>query len=185
MICRLFLVSLLFLSLSAFDIHWTSQTKDAIKLEKIVDPEMVSQCLSSGLEIEHRFMVQLCRTRRVWFDTCESVRKRIHTLSMDRIRQRYRVMTDLLGDEFDPQHHSVATQEEALLIFERVPELSIAALNESGSTTLSSRSYISARVISRCVGAYSDTFRRISYAVSLGLVDLDGADSGWMDFELE
>jgi len=186
MIYRLVLFSIVFFAFAGLKIQWNDEDRKEIRLEREVDRKLVASCVESGLKVEHRFLIQLCRRRPAWFDTCGPIRKQINTLTKDHISERYRVMVDLIGDEYDPEIHTVGSFESALDYFTVVPPIKVTFLDEVLAQRLDSpRSYISARVISRCVGAYSDTFRRITYALTLGFVDLDGSDTGWLDFELE
>jgi|GEM_PF-1722219 len=185
MILRLIISCFLVFSLCALKVQWESEEYQAIQLEQAVESEFVEQCLQSGLRVEHRFYIQLCRRRVAWFDTCGPVRKQIQTLTKDQISQRYKINKDLLGDQYDPEVETTSSFESALESIQHVPPIDVTFLDASRARRLtSSRTYISARAITRCDGAYSDALRRVAYVLTLSLIDLDGADTGWIDFEL-
>lgn len=157
-----------------------------LNLEVInVDPDFSKHCLQAGLELRYRYTLQLCKRRSYWLDSCSPTYLLIQEAQYSPISESYSVSADRIGDITEPHIYSFRSRDEALERLAHIENFEITNLAPEASTLLQDpRRYVSSRVEVSCKGEYNKTLARISYILSLGLIDLVSYDSGWRDLHL-
>lgn len=149
------------------------------------EDDIFEQCISSGFTVKYRFSFRLCRSRAGWFSTCLDTRRQIHHMESDPIRGAYKVTVDRHGDAEEPVSTIFKSRKRA---YEALSTIKSLPLEFVGADDLeysrSKRSFLDVRVESHCQGRYNKTLARISYFLTLGLVDVIGFDSGWQEFPM-
>ena len=175
----------LIIQFPVLNIAWDSQAEGEINIKISGEDKLLEKCLESGLKMEYRYELQLCKRRSAWFDRCKDMRTLIHTLEFDPITENYVVRTDLHGDDEDPKVITTTSSTEARTLLSRINKLSLLKISEQDQYYYKSpRSYLSTRVTTECQGDHNETIADISYFLSLGLIRISGSNSGWMDFNL-
>ena len=148
--------------------------------------DLLEKCLKSGFPFEYAFKVRICKRRPLWFDTCRERRLEKHRLKFDVISGIFRLEVDRFDDNKDPAVKNYTSLSEAAGEFSAVKQLPLLFLARGRKDYLHSRrSYLSARVSSKCLGEYSETLADISSVMTFGLVRINGFDTGWVDFTFE
>lgn len=162
--------------------RWATQHKDKLAVQLERDQNAEKYCLDNGLIVSYRYEFKLCRKRSWWLDSCTEPRIEVHNLKFEPISESYTVETDKLGDADRAQESLSLSAEEAFdEVIHTEIEPSSFALPRSQSTR---PQYLQARVRYTCKGDRSAVIDRISNVISLGLVGLGTAESGWIDFNL-
>lgn len=156
-----------------------------VKIHFRGEDDIFEQCIESGLTVKYRYSFRLCKSRVGWFHTCLDTRRQIHHMETDPIRNAYRITVDRHGDDDEPVSTFVKSKKQA---YQKLSSIESFPLDFIGADDLeyarSQRSYLDVRVESHCQGRYNKTLARISYFLTLGLVDIIGFDSGWQEFPL-
>lgn len=176
---------LIFAALTALEprVRWEGVQHENITIEMSGEDELAPSCLKSGLRLEYRFLMQLCKRRPFWFDSCLKTRQEIHGATFDPLNGTYHVKRDRLRDHEDPWHNTVSSYEEAEALLRTVHDVPLSFLAGDHEDYIhSARSYLSIRITSRCEGDDSDLSGEIQELVTLGLESVDGYDSDWVDF---
>lgn len=162
---------------------WSSDAKDAILIFSTgPSPEALKRCLDEGFMMENRFEIQVCKLRKYWMDNCSETISFLRTVSEDPVTGRLSLREDTLGDGDDPEERLVDDSEQALNKLRKLNPITLESIGVNNSDR--SKQRISLRVIEGCRGSYSSALRRISKVLTLGVVDIRGTDSGWIDFPL-
>jgi len=132
--------------------------------------------------MENRFEIQVCKKKRYWFDDCSDTVAYIRSLSEDPVTGRLLLRLDTLGDGEDPEERLVDKKEQGMLKLRELAPVTLESLKVDESDRKPQR--LSIRVIEGCRGSYSSALRKISKVLTLGVVDIRGVDSGWIDFPL-
>lgn len=162
---------------------WSSDARDAILIFSTgPSPESLKRCLEEGFMMENRFEIQVCKLRKYWMDNCSETISFLRTVSEDPVTGRLSLREDTLGDGDDPEERLLDDSEQALNKLRKLNPVSLESIGVTNSER--GRQRISLRVIEGCRGSYSSALRRISKVLTLGVVDIRGTDSGWIDFPL-
>lgn len=182
------------LAQSSLTVTWLDDTYERVAIRSRVDIELVETCVNSGLTVEFRFLLRLCERRRNWFDSCEAEQKQLHHIAYDPVTRSFQLSVDRLRDDQPQERLTFERLSPALDALVRIRELPLLFLSGDfpAGTTVSDEAqrkfiedhYIGVRTIATCQGEYSQTLARVSYLLTLGLVDLGGEDSGWHDVAL-
>lgn len=182
----LFIVLPLFLNLPELSVTWSNSETKSVRVAVTGEDEVVKQCLRSGLKVRYRFELQLCRDRVAWFDRCVDEKTLLQQVEYDPISETYKVEIDQIGDGQIARTLQVRTIHAALRTVSSLRDLALITLGKDSEKIMQSKSaYLSVRVHSDCKGDYNETIARISNLLSLGLINLAGFDSGWVDFRLQ
>ncbi|MCB0352577.1 MAG: DUF4390 domain-containing protein [Bdellovibrionales bacterium] len=175
-------------------VHWVDESKESVVVRGEVETDLVETCVNSGLRVEYRFLLRLCRHHSNWFDSCESVQKQLHHVAYDPVTRSFQLSTDRLRDDQPQTRLTFEKLSSALTALVRIPDLPLLFLSgnfPAGSDANAEQKerflrnhYIDVRTIATCQGEYSETLTQVSYLLTLGLVDLGGKDSGWEDVPL-
>ncbi len=166
-------------------VNWSKKrSTKKIDINLFGNDELINQCLNSGFVHQYRYELELCRRRTAWFDSCEDVRKEIHQLEFDSVSDSYKFITDRLRDKKEPIELQLQEKEEALNAMRSVKKYPLKSLNSKFPKPDISKYYLSVRVMADCKGDRSDITKGISKVLSLGLVRVQGFNTGWLDFNL-
>lgn len=184
------LISVLSISLTTLaqatpspSIKWSSDKRDAILIFSTgPSAETFHSCLSEGFLMENRFELEVCKVRKYWMDDCSDSTSFIRTVGEDPVTGRLSLREDTIGDGEDPEERLVDDKSQALSRLRSLPPVSLESLGITESEK--SKLRITLRVIEGCRGSYSSALRRISKVLTLGVVDIRGIDSGWINFPL-
>lgn len=180
-----FFAVILFFSAAAphqITVTWQDKKSAILMISYDEDSSEVKECIDTGFVFEQRFLMRACEdSYDSWFSNCQRERKKIHKIAKDPIRKEYLVITDLHGDTPGPDRNSFKTLTEALEYFKVARDIPLEhiQLDEFNKTSLA------VRIISSCKGEYSETLAQLSYLFTLGIIDLGGEDTGWIDFDLK
>ncbi len=167
-------------------VNWAGGKHDGVRILMSGSDEITDQCVRGGLEARFRFELRFCKKRSIWLDKCAEVRMAINSLQYDPISEIYSVTSDIIGDEDSPKVSRFNSVEEAIKQATVVEFISLDFLDPEGlRNSEDRRSYVKARILTECRGEYSETFLRLSYLLSLGLIRTSGFDSGWIGFGLD
>lgn len=167
-------------------VNWMSAGLGAIKVQVGGRDDLLGKCLKSGLAMEYKYQIRLCRRRAAWFDACAQRFREKRVLSFDPISGVYTLEADRFDDAEPPQTLRFDSLEDARSALGRVEGLTLAQLSGGeGGFAGSPRAYVRVRVQSDCRGDYNRTLARISSFVTLGLVRISGFDTGWTAFRLD
>ena len=181
----LFLLPLVF-AFPSLELSFEDESQGLLAVQVVGrQQEFLEQCVSNGLEVRYRYHFELCKRRGYWFDGCLKGRREIHRLNFDPISETYKITVDRHRDGADPSSQVFDSLDAAVSEMSRVKSLPVDFLSHGDVGYLTGKNaYLSVRVESRCRGDYNKTLARISYFLSLGLVEIPGFDSGWVDFTL-
>lgn len=184
MLHRLFILIPLLFGFTQLSVNWVHKSRGVISLHVTEHDPIMMECQKSGSEVYYRYEYQLCRRRSLWFNACETTSVVTRTLNWDPISDNYSVVSDMLGDEHPAVKSTFTTSKEALEELSAVKEVVLKDFVKL-DPAVKHRYYLRARVKFICKGQTSATLDRISSIMTLGLVNLGTADSGWIDFPLE
>jgi len=175
----------LLIALSGLEVNWTSDPERDIVVRVHHDDPLVRQCIRSGLELRYNYQLQLCKKRAIWFDSCAEMKTIQKTAQFNPINGSYRMSSHVRGEEVPPEVRIVDEFDLALSELSKIARLPVSSL-AGGRSDLkkSSRSYLSTRVLSECRGKYNRTLANLGYYLTLGLLKVDGFDTGWQHFSL-
>lgn len=181
---------LLWLALSAppeIRVNWVQNgARDSLRIAVTGRDDLSAQCMRSGLELRYRYEVKFCRSRSYWLDGCDQVRRLIRTVQFNPVVEHFSLGSDSLDDKEDPTMDHTRSEEAAWKHLSQVNSFSVQNLTaEPPSPEHLKNAYVSLRLFTQCKGVYNETFERISYFISLGLVKTNGFDSGWISFKLD
>lgn len=167
-----------------FSIALSGRDRGMVSLTLVSHDELIEQCIGAGLEARYRFSIRACRRRSFWFDMCRDEIQYQRIIRFDPITEIHRVAFDTLGDDDPPQTMSMPSRSEAIRAVSSLKKIDVSKLTGGDSRFLEpSSGYLSARVATECRGEYSRITRRISSALTLGMVEIGGLDSGWLRFD--
>jgi len=185
MILNFILAVPLLIALSGLEVNWTSDVDRKIVIRVHNDDDLVRGCIRSGLELRYNYQVQLCKRRAIWFDSCAEMKTIQKTAQFNPINESYRMSSHVRGEEVPPQVRVLDELESALSELSRISGLPLAAVSDGRNDLITSnRSYLSTRVLSECRGKYNRTLSNLGYYLTLGLLKVDGFDTGWHHFSL-
>lgn len=177
---HIIVLPLLLLSYFDLTVSWQDHEKGLLNIRYEEDMTLAKECIDTGFVYEQRFLLQACDDDTAWFPDCRRTRKQVHKLSRDPVRSMYVVVTDLHGDIDGPVSNSFPTLQEAFDSFSQVDDFPISHLQRDDKE----KNDLSVRIVTVCKGEYSETLAQLSYLLTLGLLDIGGSDSGWIDFDL-
>lgn len=186
MLINLLLVVPLFLGHHLIGLNWSEKdSRTEVDITVLSRDQILDNCAQSGIEVHYRFQVKLCRRRSWWTDSCSDMQQFVRTMQFDPISENFRMLTDKMGDDLDPEVFyvdSLATAFETLSTLKRV---SLPEITEQSSYKPGPRDYLSVKLLSECKGEYSRIATRISTVITLGLINVGRFDSGWIDFAMQ
>jgi hypothetical protein len=163
-------------------VKWANDTRDAVRIVVDGEEEFFTQCIRSGFEARMRFEVGVCRRREGWFDRCSETFTEVHALRYDAVADAYLLTRDRWGDAAPPTEETVGDAENAL---RGLAEIGPEPLAQHGWAADGRRYYIKLRAVADCKGEYNELLARIPYLLTLGLVRVNGYDSGTVTFSLD
>lgn len=180
---RLFILLPVLFGFTELSVTWVQKEKGTLSLHVSEHDPMMQECEKSGSQVYYRYEYKLCRRRTLWLDSCEDTVVATRTLTWDPISDSYTVTSDTLGDTHASSTATFTTYAEALEDLASVREVSLPDFLKLDPER-KQRSYLRARLKFVCKGQTSATLDRISSIMTLGLVSVGTADSGWIDFPL-
>jgi hypothetical protein len=190
-------VLFLFFLVLGIESSFADQSKTTLTLQKYgsaealitLDPELTSEltrCLQNGLAVRARYTTQLCRRRPIWFGRCGDKVVRYHHLKREPLSGEYRLTTDRLDDLDQPQTSTIDSESEARR------ELAQFTINlydlENGSNRhdwwQTERAELTVRQTLTCRGEGRGMFGWLTYALTLGQLDLAETDRGEIHFRV-
>lgn len=163
-------------------VKWASDARDAVRIAVQGQDEFFTQCTRSGFEARMRFEIALCRRRQGWFDRCSDTFTEVHGLRYDAVADAYALTRDRWGDAVPPEAETLTDRESAL---EAVASIQVEPLRPLGWSADGRRYYLELRAVADCKGEYNELLARIPYLLTLGLVRVNGYDSGSVTFSLD
>jgi len=162
-------------------VNWVGTQRDEVEIKVLGDDDLMAQCVESGLEARYLYEIQLCRSRTLWWDSCDAMVEAVHAVTRDPIGDSYTARVDQIGDGADAVVSTVPTLREAMSISAAVPKFPVS----KSSNGQADDAYLAVRVRSDCRGGYNRTLARIGYFLSFGLVEVSGFNTGRIDFHLQ
>jgi hypothetical protein len=179
------LIGLLSMGSTFFQVHWVDSSKTSVSIRAVGVEEEVAECLEAGREAKLRFEMRLCRKRSSWLDACAEERTEHHAVSFDSITESYKVVSDRLGDEVDPVAVEIPSRTDAIVATVTAENLPLSFLVRDEENLLShDKAYLQARTVLACKGSVNRTVGNLSQILTLGIINVVEADSGWMDFSV-
>jgi len=179
------LIGLLSMGSTFFQVHWVDSSKTSVSIRAVGVEEEVAECLEAGREAKLRFEMRLCRKRSSWLDACAEERTEHHAVSFDSITESYKVVSDRLGDEVDPVAVEIPSRTDAIVATVTAENLPLSFLVRDEENLLShDKAYLQARTVLACKGSVNRTVGHLSQILTLGIINVVEADSGWMDFSV-
>lgn len=163
-------------------VNWNGNTRESLAISVDAYADIFEQCLKNGLDVRYRYKFMLCHRRDFWVDSCEDELEEVRSMHFDPISQEYEIMVDRYRDDVRPKVSQVADSEKAWELLSKIDSLTLTELGKKNTDL--SRTFLSVKVHSDCKGEYNQTLARLSYLLSLGLLRVDGYNSGWVDFNL-
>jgi hypothetical protein len=165
-------------------VNWVDREKTTIKIHVEEHDPLLKSCLQGGLGMRYRFETQICKRRRFWFDGCLRDQIETRTLYYDPITSQYQLTVDRHRDGREPATESFKSYEKAIDSLALVSSMPIEFVAENDEEYLgSSRAYLSVRAFSDCIGEGGEFLERVSSVLSLGLVEIHGFDTDWIDYQ--
>lgn len=164
-------------------LHWVDSFRDSVAIQVSGGDQYLSSCLERGREAKVVYEVELCKRKPNWFDSCELKTTETHILQGDPLTGSYRLTSDRIGDKLPAVSSEIGDGEIALTRLQQVDRLPLTFFErKSGEKTI--ESYLSVRVRLRCPSKLVRVMSNLSSLLTLGLVDFDEEESGWIDFQL-
>jgi hypothetical protein len=181
-----FAVMLSLYAVSEMSLSWIGANKESLTLLTPVNSDEISQCIASGFQMRYQIELKLCGKVQGWFAECGGIRKEIRTIEFDDIAEGYRFFADSIGDGKEGTTRVYGEREHAIAALSTLENIALDSLMipDSNGTIPNDMSVVNVRIISECNGGYNETLARMTYLLSLGLVSLHEADSGWVRFAL-
>jgi len=164
------------------ELSWASADRTALRISYRDQEGLLPRCLESGLAGRIRYELVLCRRRESWFDGCGERHTHIRTVLANAISESYLLSDDRFGDGVDPREQAYDDRTAGLRALTTLEPVELSSL---GWRRGGGRYYVSVRALVDCKGEYNRHLARIPYILTLGLIRLNGANSGWFDFSLE
>src|SRR4029079_7136317 len=101
-------------------VNWATPAHDQVNIAVEGDDDLRKECVNSGFEVQYRFKIQLCLGRSWWFDSCGRRRTITHAISYDPIGDTFKIVSDLFGDEAQPDVWQGTEEREAVALFSKV-----------------------------------------------------------------
>ncbi len=146
--------------------------------------EELQKCAAAGLALRFRYEFQICKDRKLWFDECNSAKRAMSSFEYDPISETYLITKDFLGDVDLPMTERVDKIDKAISKVSSVEQVSLAwvAKKTKAEDVNVDPKGLRGRVIVECRGNYSESVKRLSSVLSLGLIKTSEFDSGWVKF---
>jgi len=166
-------------------VTWEGPDRDDVQIRLQGQDDMVEHCINGSLEVRYRYRLQLCRRRTAWLDSCYKDKAIIRRMQYDPISETYKITSDFLGDDKEPEQKTFNSLVEATQALASIKSVPISYLSgEDEDFEIKPRTYLSVKVQSNCKGVSSRVIAGISYVLTLGMVSTSGFDTGWIDFTL-
>ena len=173
------------LAMKDVQVNWLDERKQVLNIQMVGGDALAGTCLKSGLELEYRYSVQICKRRPLWLDSCTKSWERSQILSYDPITIKYRLLIDTFDDRAEAETQIFESRNRALAGLRQARGMPLTSLAEKAAELLSNRrTYLTVRVQSNCKGDYNETLAKLSSFLSLGFVQIAGFDTGWVDFNV-
>jgi hypothetical protein len=166
-------------------VNWIGKNQDHINIKVKGKDPIMQACLKSGSILKYKYEIQICKRRPAWFDNCQKTRELKQFAIYDPISRDY---------QFTSQWDNNLEKAEKLT-FQNIKEIQIALrtyknlnlnfiANDLTEYVTSQRSYVSIRVKSECKSENNQALENLSQLLSFGLEQLEGFNTGWIDFHL-
>lgn len=166
-------------------INWQDEANDTVSLVVRGKDEQLRTCLDAGLELRYFFELQLCKRRPFWLDTCQDSKELVKRVHFDPISRNYEIEENWSHAVAQKQEERFSKASDMLHSLRNIEVVSLRELaGESDEFVNSQRSYFSVRLHSECSGEDEGAVADLSQFFSFGLVQLNGFDTGWIDFRL-
>ena len=166
-------------------INWSKKrNKQFLDVKLTGEDPLFAQCLNSGLNLQYQYELKLCRRRSLWFDSCNKTRKAIFRLHLDSATGMYSFVGDLLGDQLQPEKDQFDSEDAAKGRIRAIIRYPMELLTGQVEEVDLNNTYLSVKVLSDCYGKRGQLASNISRVLTLGLVQVQGFDTGWIDFTL-
>lgn len=162
-------------------VHWQDRENEILLLTYEQDSAIAKECVDTGFTFEQRYLLRACADGDAWFLDCKRTRRQVNKISHDPIRNEYTVATDLHGDTKQPLTTSFTSFKKAFSFFSQVSDLPVSHMQRDDKD----KKDLSIRIVSQCLGEYSETLAQLSYLLTLGIVDIGWSDTDWIDFQLD
>ena len=167
-------------------INWNSAEKDQFEFVVQGNDSDSDKCLSNGLETQYRFEAKICVKSSSWFENCSDELIETRFLSQDLITKDYKLVSDRHRDGHEPMVENFTKLGEAKKSFRLVELVELKTFFKSLSKSYDKdRLFLRARLLSKCQGEISETWTRLSYYLSFGLIRIENYDSGWQNYKLK
>lgn len=180
---NIFIILPILLGFTQLSVTWTQKSKGIITFHVTEHDPMMMECEKSGSDVYYRYEYQLCRRRSFWLDSCDDTVVITRSLTWDPISDNYSVISDMLGDDAPAVTATFTSRKEAIEELSTVKDVSLRSFAKR-DPELRKKYYLRARMKFICKGQTSATLDRLSSIMTLGLVSVGTADSGWIDFQL-
>ena len=177
-------VYLLMILAPDLNLNWlSSQDKGAFSASLPGYNNELNACVASGLSLRLRYEFKICTSSKFWFDDCGRIRVAVNSVEYDPISETYLVTKDFLGDVDLPISQRMEALPRAVSEVTHISEVKLDWIDSDASHTLQqSRTGLRGRVIVECRGDYSESVKRLSSFLSLGLIRTNEFDSDWVKF---
>jgi len=162
-------------------VQWAAKSHQEINISVGATDGRLQSCLNSGFDIRYRFEIKLCSTRANLLIDCRAPVILIRTLEYDPISESYRVTSDFLSDEEEPESFIASSREEGLNSMASIRQMPLVSLGWGKDPK---QQFVNVRLTSDCKGEYNETLARIGYFLSLGIVRFNEHTTGWISFAL-
>lgn len=167
-------------------VNWNTIESD--HFEFVVDGRdpNVDKCLENGLEAQYRFEAKLCLKGDALFAKCSDELIETRFLSQDLITRDYRLVSDRHRDGKEPIVENFSKLSDAKKSLRRIDSVGLKVfLNSLSAKPDRDKLKLKARLLSKCQGEVSETWTRLSYYLSFGLIRIESSDSGWQTYNLK
>ena len=167
-------------------INWNSLASDQFEFLVQGNDSDSDKCLANGLEAQYRFEAKVCIKSDSWFENCSDELIETRFLSQDLITKDYKLVSDRHRDGSEPIVENFIKLSDAKKSLRTVELVRLSTFLSSLSKGYDpDRLYLRARLLSKCQGELSETWTRLSYYLSFGLIRIEGFDSGWQTYKLK
>ena len=167
-------------------INWNTAENDRFEFVDEGHDSSSDKCLDNGLEAQYRFEAKVCINKNAWFEDCSDELIETRFLSQDLITKDYRLVSDRHRDGSEPTVENFSKLSDAKKSLRSVESVELSTFLSSLSKGYDrDKLYLRARLLSKCQGELSETWTRLSYYLSFGLIRIEGFDSGWQSYDLK
>lgn len=181
------LIIVFIVSAPEFRFDWlTLGDNSKFKASLIGYNEQLQRCAASGLALRLRYEFQICEDKKLWFDECKDVKRAMSSFEYDPISETYLVTKDFLGDVDLPMSERVEKLDKAIAKVSILEDVSFAWIAGKSEANPDLKNIdpkgLRGRIVVECRGNYSESVKRLSSFLSLGLIRTSEFDSNWVKF---